>query len=185
MHPIQDLFLGRFFICTTMWYAFYTHSYVDKILFLWKVGVTWTQQMGDWETKCPVSWFDCDESLTCRDLNLNPRHFGGSTKFIFVLCGQLYLLILWCAGGRCGMVDSDEDHGRSRRPGAEDQGWSSIGQVLSDQTVERSTDAMCGLYHAWGDKERGFLNLASKPRSTVSSGLASKPVASGFPVWAS
>jgi hypothetical protein len=23
-----------------MWYAFYTHSYVDKILFLWKVGVT-------------------------------------------------------------------------------------------------------------------------------------------------
>jgi hypothetical protein len=34
------------------------------------------------------------------------------------------LLVSWCAGGRCGMVDSDEDHGRSRRPGAEDQGWS-------------------------------------------------------------
>jgi hypothetical protein len=34
------------------------------------------------------------------------------------------LLVSWCAGGRCGMADSDEDHGRSRRPGAEDQGWS-------------------------------------------------------------
>jgi hypothetical protein len=28
------------------------------------------------------------------------------------------------AGGRCGMACSDEDHGRSRRPGAEDRGWS-------------------------------------------------------------
>jgi hypothetical protein len=34
------------------------------------------------------------------------------------------LLVSWCAGGRCGMVCSDEDCGRSRRPGAEDQGWS-------------------------------------------------------------
>jgi hypothetical protein len=34
------------------------------------------------------------------------------------------LLVLWCAYGRCGMTGSDEDRGRSRRPGAEDQGWS-------------------------------------------------------------
>jgi hypothetical protein len=34
------------------------------------------------------------------------------------------LLVSWCVGGRCGMACSDEDHGRSRRPGAEDQGWS-------------------------------------------------------------
>jgi hypothetical protein len=34
------------------------------------------------------------------------------------------LLVSWCAGGRCGMVCSDEDRGRSRRPGAEDRGWS-------------------------------------------------------------
>jgi hypothetical protein len=37
---------------------------------------------------------------------------------------MLSRLVLWCAGGRCGMACSDEDHGRSRRPGAEDQGWS-------------------------------------------------------------
>jgi hypothetical protein len=34
------------------------------------------------------------------------------------------LLVLWCAGGRCGMACYDEDRGRSRRPGAEDQEWS-------------------------------------------------------------
>jgi hypothetical protein len=36
---------------------------------------------------------------------------------------------------------------------------------------------MCGLHRAQGDEERGFLGLASKPKSTVSSDLASKPVA--------
>jgi hypothetical protein len=29
---------------------------------------------------------------------------------------------------------------------------------------------VCGLYRAQGDEEREFLSLASKPRSTVSSG---------------
>jgi hypothetical protein len=33
------------------------------------------------------------------------------------------LLVSWCAGGRCGMACSDEDRGRSRRPGAEET-WS-------------------------------------------------------------
>jgi hypothetical protein len=55
------------------------------------------------------------------------------------------------------MAGSDEDRGRSRRPGAEDQGWSSTGRVLGDWMIERSGDAMCGLYHAQGDEERGFL----------------------------
>jgi hypothetical protein len=34
------------------------------------------------------------------------------------------LPVLWYAGGRCGMVGSDENHDRNRRPGAENQGWS-------------------------------------------------------------
>jgi hypothetical protein len=34
------------------------------------------------------------------------------------------LLVSWCAGGRCGMAYNNEDRGRSRRPGAKDQGWS-------------------------------------------------------------
>jgi hypothetical protein len=44
-------------------------------------------------------------------------------SFIFVSLGELCLLVLWCAGGRCYMACSDEDRGRSRRPGAEDRGW--------------------------------------------------------------
>jgi hypothetical protein len=45
-------------------------------------------------------------------------------SFIFVSFGESRLLVSLCAGGRCGMVCSDEDHGRSRRLGAEDRGWS-------------------------------------------------------------
>jgi hypothetical protein len=69
------------------------------------------------------SWFHCDESLTWRGLNLNPEYFSCFT-FIFVLCVESCLLVSWCAGGRCGMMGSDEDHDKSRRPGTEDQRWS-------------------------------------------------------------
>jgi hypothetical protein len=69
------------------------------------------------------SIFDCDESLTWRCLNSNPGHFVCFT-FIFVLFGESRLLVLWCAYDRCDMTSSDEYRGRSRRPGAEDWGWS-------------------------------------------------------------
>jgi hypothetical protein len=45
-------------------------------------------------------------------------------SFTFVSFGESRLLVSWCAGGRCGMACSNEDCGRSRRPGAEDRGWS-------------------------------------------------------------
>jgi hypothetical protein len=45
-------------------------------------------------------------------------------SFIFVSLGESYLLVSWCAGGRCGMAYSNEDRDRSRRPSAEDRGWS-------------------------------------------------------------
>jgi hypothetical protein len=46
--------------------------------------------------------------------------------FIFILVSfrESCLLVSWCAGARCGMAGSDEDRGKSRRPGAEDRGWS-------------------------------------------------------------
>jgi hypothetical protein len=65
----------------------------------------------------------CDESLTCRGLNSNLGYFCRFT-FILVSCGESCLLVSWCAGGRCSMACNDEDRGRSRRPGAEDRGWS-------------------------------------------------------------
>jgi hypothetical protein len=55
------------------------------------------------------------------------------------------------------MVGSDEDLARSRRPGAENQGWSSTGRVLSGWTIRRSVDAVCGLHHTQGDENVGFL----------------------------
>jgi hypothetical protein len=58
-------------------------------------------------------------------------------SFIFVSFGESRLLVSWCAGGRCGMACSDADHGRSRRPGAEDRGWShrSDTRWLGDRVV--------------------------------------------------
>jgi hypothetical protein len=51
--------------------------------------------------------------------------------------------------------------------------------------ITRSGDTVCGLHHAQGDEERVFLGLLSKPRSTVSFGLAAKPVTLGFSTLAS
>jgi hypothetical protein len=48
--------------------------------------------------------------------------------FLFFLTfssfGESRLLVFWCAGDRCDMECSDVDCGTSRRPGAEDRGWS-------------------------------------------------------------
>jgi hypothetical protein len=54
--------------------------------------------------------------------------------FIFVLCGESRLLVSWCAGDRCDMMSSDENRGRSRRPGAERTG---DGQAQGEYSVAR------------------------------------------------
>jgi hypothetical protein len=78
--------------------------------------------------------------------------------FIFGLCGESYLLVLWCAGGRCNMAGSDEDRDKSRRPSADDRGWSNTCQVLSARTIGMSGDVVRDLHRAQGDKERRFLS---------------------------
>jgi hypothetical protein len=88
--------------------------------------------------------FICDESLTCHGLNSNLRCFDSFT-FIFVSCEESCLLVSLCAGDRCDMVGIVEDHGRSRKPSVEDQGWSSIGRVLGGRMIEGSGDIVCGL----------------------------------------
>jgi hypothetical protein len=62
----------------------------------------------------------------------------------------------WCVSDRYDIAGSDENRGRSRRSGAEDQDWSSTGQVLGGRTIRRSGDAVCSLHHAQGDGEREF-----------------------------
>jgi hypothetical protein len=60
------------------------------------------------------------------------------------------------------MADSDKDQGKNRRLGVENWGWSSVGRILGGRTIRRSGDVVCGLHHAEGGEERGFLSLASK-----------------------
>jgi hypothetical protein len=48
------------------------------------------------------------------------------------------------------------------------------GRVLGRRTIGWLGDVVCGLHRARVDKELRFLCCASKPRSTVFSGLASK-----------
>jgi hypothetical protein len=67
-------------------------------------------------------------------------------SFTFVSFEESCLRASLCACGRCGMTCSDDDYGRSRRPAAEDRGWS-----------HRSGGAVCDLHRARGDEERGFL----------------------------
>jgi hypothetical protein len=56
-------------------------------------------------------------------------------RYYICSCEESCLLVSWCVGDRCDMVDSDEDLGRSKRPGAEDRGWSSTGRVLGGRTI--------------------------------------------------
>jgi hypothetical protein len=72
------------------------------------------------------------------------------------LVGESCLLVSWYIGGRCGMVGSDEDRGRSMRPGAEDHGWSHrSGTWWPDD--RKSGDAVCGQHLAHKDNECWFL----------------------------
>jgi hypothetical protein len=66
-----------------------------------------------------------------------------------ILFGESPLLVSWCAGDRCDVVGCNKDHGRSRRPGAEDWRWSSTARILGGRTIERSGDAVCGVQIFW------------------------------------
>jgi hypothetical protein len=44
------------------------------------------------------------------------------------------------------MVGSDEHYSRSRRPDADDWGWSSISRVLDGWMIEMLDDAVCDLH---------------------------------------
>jgi hypothetical protein len=55
--------------------------------------------------------------------------------------------------------------------------------VLGGPAIERSGGAMCGLHHARGDEERGFLGCASKPRSMVYQWFGLKTTGTVSPAW--
>jgi hypothetical protein len=105
-------------------------------------------------------------------------------SFIFVSFGESCLLVSWCAGGRCGMMCSDKDRDRSRRPGAEDRRWSHRPGTRWPSSREvgwhRVQSASClwrrGARVSWLSLKTTIDGMASKLVATVSPGLASKPV---------
>jgi hypothetical protein len=42
--------------------------------------------------------------------------------YLIYSCGELCFLISWCADDSYGMMDSDVNRDRSKRPGADDRG---------------------------------------------------------------
>jgi hypothetical protein len=94
-------------------------------------------------------------------------------SFTFVSFGESRLLVSWCAGGRCGMVCSDEDHGRSRSPYAEDRGWS-----------HRSGTRWPGSREVGWHRVRSALGMWRLGAQVSWLSLKTK-VVEGFPVWAS
>jgi hypothetical protein len=72
-------------------------------------------------------------------------------SFIFVSFGESFLLVSWCASGRCGMACSDEV-----MAGVGDLLQRTVDgrtvRVLNGRVIERSGGAMCGLHHARRDE---------------------------------
>jgi hypothetical protein len=116
----------------------------------------------------------CDESLTCRGLNSNPGHSRGSTYYP-CSCGESCLLVSWCAGSRCDMAGSDEDLGRSRRPGAEDRdGRAQVGYSVVERSGGRVTlCAVCTMHME--TRSAGFLVEPQNRGVTSSTGFLVEP----------
>jgi hypothetical protein len=75
---------------------------------------------------------------------------SGTFQFLplsLFLVRESRLLVSWCAGSRCGMTGRDEDRSRSRRPGAEDRGWSHRSGTRWSDDREVGC-ALCGLHRA-------------------------------------
>jgi hypothetical protein len=114
---------------------------------------------------------------------LNLEYFGSFT-FILVSCGESCLLVSWCAGSRCDMAGSDEDHGRSRRPGAEDRGWSSIGRYsVAGRSGGRVMPCVVCTMHM-EMRSTSFL-VESQNQGQRFLGLGLKTGSSGLVIWTS
>jgi hypothetical protein len=89
------------------------------------------------------------------------------------------LLISWCADGRCDMACSDEDCGRSRRPGTEDRKCAVAGR-------SRGRVATCAVC-TWHVKTRsaGFLVEPQNQSGGEFPGLGLKTGSSDLVIWAS
>jgi hypothetical protein len=91
---------------------------------------------------------------------------------------------MWCAGGRCSMACSDEDHGRSRRPDAEDRGWSHRSGTQWPGDREVGWRCVWSAPCTWR-REAWVSWLIIKTKGDGFSQFGLKTGGSGFLVWAS
>jgi hypothetical protein len=99
-------------------------------------------------------------------------------------CGESHLLVSWCAGSRCDIAGSDEDRGRSRRPGAEDRGWSAqVGYSVAERSGDRVMSCAICTMHI----EMRSMDFLVEPQNQGRrfSGLGLKTSSSGLVIWAS
>jgi hypothetical protein len=110
----------------------------------------WIHQGANCETKLSVSWFDCDESLTWRGLNLNPGQFC-----LFFLLSLFHLKNRICLSRGVQVASAARCAATRIMAGVGDlvlrTGYGRTGRVLGGQAVERSGGAVCGLHLACGD----------------------------------
>jgi hypothetical protein len=100
-------------------------------------------------------------------------------SFTFVSFGESCLLVSWCVCGRCGMACSNEDRGRSRRPGVEDQGWS---HRLDTRWPGDREVGWCRVRPAPCTWRRG-VRVSWLSLKTMVDGLASKPLGQFLIDW--
>jgi hypothetical protein len=103
-------------------------------------------------------------------------------SFTFVLFEESCLLVSWCAGGRCDMACSDDDHGRSRRPGVEDQRWSHRSGTRWPGSRGRVAPCEVGTCHV-ETRSVGFLVDPQNQGRRFVSDLTSKPLGRFSPIY--
>jgi hypothetical protein len=79
------------------------------------------------------------------------------------------------------MVDNDEDHGKSRTPGLEDQGWSHRSYSVAERS--RGLETLCAVCTVLEEmRSVSFLVVPQNQSRQFVSGLASKPLGIFSPV---
>jgi hypothetical protein len=88
-------------------------------------------------------------------------------EFRIVLFRFVFLLSLFCSENRVCLSRGVQVAGAAWRAATrivvglgdlvQRTGNGRTGQILGGRAIERSGDAVCGLHHARGDEERGFL----------------------------
>jgi hypothetical protein len=89
LYDLLELFID-------FWSSSYAHGVLNLRFKLYVFCCQWTHQGGDWEIKYQYLGLICDESLTCRCLNLDSRHFDSFTFIIWFVWRITFACLIVC-----------------------------------------------------------------------------------------